>query len=394
MLENHKTTHEERAYRSWRSIIEPQLLPFEESTSRLVSINPYSLMALGPDVSHWTPKNFNIEGSDFLIVKMGGSETTEPSKNPYIDSNFNYWAEVAWNTPNPMGGIGIPLIVYWMQNPRVYSEKNISKEDVLNFSDNDHPLLKVILQAWRSGNSWKQVKEWFFDIEEASTWGNVNDSWQVLYTDDLFKRFVKKMANQDLPRTKIGMYSRKSFLMQHKPVMDWLRVHPNVSSWPANYPRKIPNVSADEVRANYLPLANWIPYTLFDSNNQDVLSRDKLWDYWQFSGEPDWNVFNGTPQELYSRLGFTPREATPPIPEPIPVETPKFAKLVRPANIRKEASTVGNVPIVLLPSGTEIEITGTIKNSEGIWRTARIKGDFIIADEVGGIKYLDTPKSK
>lgn len=176
--------------------------------------------------------------------------------------------------------------------------------------------------------------------------------------------------------------------------MNWLRVNTDVSTWPANYPRRIPNsnpnITADEVRELYLPLDHWVPYPLLDMTLPDNKAREKSWDYWQFSGEPDWNVFNGTPQELYSRLGFVARENNniPPEPDPIP-EDPTSAKVISKVNIRTKPSTLNNIPYGTLPVGTEIEITDTIRNDEGTWRKALL--EVYIADEVKGKKYLDTP---
>lgn len=396
-----KPTREElerSAYVSWRSVIEPQPELNLGNLLRFNTINRYSLMALGPDVSHWTPKDYNIEGSDFIIIKMGGSETSHPYDNPYTDSNFNYWVDKAWNTPNRNGGVGIPVIVYWMQNPRVYFENGISKEQLYSFSEQDHIVFKEIIKAWHSGKAWKNILEFFFDFEEASLWGGGSDLWQWIYTDELKNRITHKVnANEQpypFPPVKIGMYSRLSFIKQHPAIMNWLRVNTDVSTWPANYPRRIPNsnpnITADEVRELYLPLDHWVPYPLLDMTLPDNKAREKSWDYWQFSGEPDWNVFNGTPQELYSRLGFVARENNniPPEPDPIP-EDPTSAKVISKVNIRTKPSTLNNIPYGTLPVGTEIEITDTIRNDEGTWRKALL--EVYIADEVKGKKYLDTP---
>ena len=390
-----KPTREEierQAYLTWRTTIEPQPRHELEGLLRFNAINRYSLMALGPDVSHWTPLDFNIEGSDFLIIKLGGSETSHPYKNPYLDVNFNYWVDRAYNTPNPQGGMGIPVLVYWMQNPRVYLENGISKEQLYQFSENNHPVFSEVLKGWHSGKAWKNIKEFFFDFEEASTWGQTNDAWQWIYTDELVNRLIHKQnANEQpypFPEVKIGFYSRQTFIKRHPAMMNFLLVNKNISTWPANYPQRIPNVSAKEIRENYLPLDYWVPYPLLDMSKPENQLREKSWDYWQFSGEPDWNLFNGTPQELYNRLGFVPRDIDEPEPDPIP-EEPTSAKVISNVNIRTMPSTKNNIPLGILQVGKEIEIADTIVNKEGKWRKVML--EVYIADEVKGKKYLDTP---
>lgn len=137
-----------------------------------------------------------------------------------------------------------------------------------------------------------------------------------------------------------------------------------------------------------MPLDYWVPYPLLDMSKPENQVREKSWDYWQFSGEPDWNVFNGTPQELYNRLGFVPRDIDEPEPDPIP-EEPTSAKVISNVNIRTMPSTKNNIPLGILQVGKEIEIANTIVNKEGKWRKVML--EVYIADEVKGKKYLDTP---
>lgn len=333
---------QETAYREWRTKIEPQPVPGKGRGLALATteaVNPYSLMALGPDVSHWTPKSTDYSGCDFLIAKLGGSENAPQYGNPYSDDTLNYWAQVAYDLPNPQGGYGVPLIVYFMQNPRVYLDNQMTEPNLRQCSETTHPVFSEVLKAWHAGAAWKQIKEWFFDYEEASYWiqpPTDGDYWQRLFTDELRERFLHKFkANEapyPFPKIPIGFYSRRSFMDLHYDggknpysMWDYLHQHPEFSTWPANYPRKIPNVSVAEIRANWLPLASWVPYLLAEEDDPNHPLRELPWTYWQFSGEPDWNVFNGTPAELYKRLGFTPRSATtPPDPTPIPVPTVKY----------------------------------------------------------------------
>jgi hypothetical protein len=322
------------AYQAWRSIIEPQDIRGAGSLSLLAAdvINPYSKMALGKDISHYddlTVDDPRIRGVDFLIVKMGGSENhpNTPMGNPYIDDKFNRYVQLAYDLPNPQGGFGVPLVVYWFSGVRVYPDNGVVERNLHEYTEENHIVLSLMLKAWHSGAAWKQIKEIFFDYEEPCYWMDlpykIEEYWVRLYHEDFRERLVYKMRNNPadaafpFPTIPIGLYSRRSFMTQHNTspysLKPWLDQHPELSTWPANYPRKVPNTaSVAEVRKSWLPLASWKPYALRD---------DGSWTYWQFAGDPDWNLYNGTPQELYKRLNFTPRDVVvPPIDPPVTVK--------------------------------------------------------------------------
>jgi hypothetical protein len=378
-------------YQSWRNVIEPQPDPIQNKIRRLLGadVNPYSLMALGPDVSHWTPKDYNIEGSDFIVIKMGGSENAHEYGNPYTDDTFNYWIQKAWDTPNRHGGMGIPALSYWMQNPRVYLEGQMTEENLRQCTEETHPVFKEILQAWHAGADWKYIYEWFLDYEEASKWGKTDDYWQRFYDIELRDRFIHKMRANEQPypfrQTKLGMYSRRTFMQDNFhpgphgendfSIWSWLHNQPDFSTWCANYPRKIPNVSADEVRKNWLPLSNWVPYLIAEEDDPLNPKREKPWHYWQFSGEPDWSVYNGTPAELYARLGFTPRAIVVP-PTDFKVGT-LGSNGVR-VRYTTSAASLTNV-LGILPAGSVVDIYETkevgadlwVRINRGLWMCAR-----------------------
>lgn len=315
------------------------------SLTDTAAINPYSLYALGKDISHYddlTVTDPRLVGVDFLIVKMGGSENNPrtPMGNPYIDDKFNRYVQLAYDLPNPQGGFGVPLIVYWMDGVRVYPDIGAVERNVHEYTEENHPVLSLMLQAWHAGAAWKQIKELFFDYEEPCYWMDapykIEEYWVKLFHEDLRDRFLHKMRNNPVgekfpfPEIKLGLYSRRSFMDAHAnspySMQIWLAQHPELSTWAANYPRRIPNTaSVAEVRKSWLPLESWKPYSL---------REDGSWDYWQFAGDPDWNLYHGTPQELYKRLDYTPRDiAIEPPPPPPPAPVKKYFATVRQAAV-------------------------------------------------------------
>ncbi len=379
----------ERAYRAWRNVIEPQetrsaigklsLLAAEE-------VNPYSKMALGKDISHYddlTVDDPRISGVDFLIVKMGGSENhpRTPMGNPYLDDKFNRYVQLAYDLPNPQGGLGVPLIVYWMSGVRVYPDNGVVERNLHEYTEENHPVLSLMLKAWHAGAAWKQIKEIFLDYEEPCYWMDlpykIEEYWVRLFHEDLRERFVFKMRNNPVdaafpfPTIPIGLYSRKSFMDQHNnsqySLKPWLAQHPELSTWAANYPRKIPNTaSVAEVRKSWLPLPSWKVYSLRD---------DGSWTYWQFAGDPDWNLYNGTPQELYKRLNFTPRDAAAE-PPPAPVPTKKVARvLASTLRMRSTPTTRLTTNVVKnLKQDDQVDVSEVFTDADGnTWAVTTIK---------------------
>jgi hypothetical protein len=220
----------------------------------------------------------------------------------------------------------------------------------------------------------------------------IDEYWAKLYHEELRgNRLVHKMKNNSpddkypFPEIPIGLYSRRSFMDQHyqggknpHSLWNWLIEHPELSTWAANYPRKVPNTATvQEVRDNWLPLATWHPYSLRDDNS---------WTYWQFAGDPDWDLFNGTKEELYTRLKYVPRGVTPPVPDPEPVEMITYATTTKPVNMRKDPST-NQTAIALLPTGTKLEVVGTQNVGADVWR--KVHYECWVADHVGNTTYLN-----
>lgn len=373
-----------QAYSSWRSVIQPQKEPLLNKARQLIGaeqVNPYTLFALGPDVSHWTPKNTDYSGVDFAILKIGGSENAPVYGNPYIDDTFNFWMDYFYNLPNPQGGVGVPIIVYYMQNPRVYLDNQMTMKNVEQCDEHTHPVLsdvkdEGILKALHNGSAWKPIYGFFYDYEEASYWTQgdpIGDVWQNFMIDDLTNRFRGKIkANEKpypFPKIFQGLYSRLSFMTEHyggaknpSNLWDWLHRHPELETWPSNYPRKIPNLSVSEIRKSWLPQANWVPYLLAEEDDPKNPLRRLPWSFWQFSGEPDWNLYNGTPQELYSWLGFTPRAH---------VDNPVFTKgsLDRGTGVNVRYTPQVTLTNILgtMKAGSVVDVYGTKTVGNQLW---------------------------
>jgi len=273
------------------------------------TVNPYSTFALGKDFSHWDgPITAEmVKGLDFVVGKIGGSENDPHSSlgNPYTDETFANNCQVAYDA-------GVPFMGYWFVGARVWIENAWTKSMVYTKPNESHPVMQSILPQLHAGNGWKAVSEFWLDWEDASDWttypGGIPAPWHTFYMDDLRARIA------GLPRKMpLVVYSRKSYVDRIEATdrdlnfSTWMSNRPEIGICAASWPRRIPNTAtAAEVRANYLPAATWKPYTFGYSP-----AREKTWQYWQFSGDPDWIIYNGTPAELHARLGFTPRPTDP-----------------------------------------------------------------------------------
>lgn len=330
------------AYKAARAKIEPQPYPVANRLRSILGVasitapTRYSAYAFGPDLSHYDDitldaKRAKYPGVDFIIAKIGGSEDY---RGAYIDDRWNDHAQLAYDLPNPSGGQGVPLIGYWFINPRIFLENQMTMANVTNATNETHPVMKVILQALRNGNAWKQIKELWFDYEEASYWSStnypVNDVWISFCIEDLRNRLRGLMGTDPkFPKFTMGVYSRKSFMdakdtTEHS-VQRYLIGKPELNIWSASYPREVSNnLSVAEIKRDWLPLDSWKPYSFGSSPLRPLQVA-----YWQFAGDVDWNVAMQTPAELYKRIGFTPRGAVePPPPPPVdPPTNPDYAAL-------------------------------------------------------------------
>lgn len=128
----------------------------------------------------------------------------------------------------------------------------------------------------------------------------------------------------------LGVYTAEWFWNQCKDEMSWMKGYP---LWTARYPYAAGAVTTtwDAFKAGYLPPANTSIPTMAANG----------WTVWQFSGDKfilphvyadaskrptalDLNFYNGTRDELYQRIGFTPKSTTPVI------ETPTSGSVVVP----------------------------------------------------------------
>jgi hypothetical protein len=290
-----------------------------------------------------------------------------------------------------------------MDNPRVYLEGQMTELNLRQCSEQTHPILSLVLPALHNGASWKyQIYGWYFDIEEASYWMSqgytIDEYWQRLFEDELRDRWIHKIRADEqpypFPKMHLGTYSRRSFLLQHfnpgahgendYSIMSYIRDHPDMKTWPANYPQKVPNVSCAEIRAKWLPRKEWVPYKLFDEVDELHPTHAKPWDIWQFNGEPDLNLWNGTPKEMYAEIGFTPRPATPP---PAVIFT-KGTLGVDGVKVRFGPGTTYGI-LGILPAGSvidvyEVKYSGSdvwVRINRGLWMCAKLGAQVLITLE-------------
>lgn len=329
-------TRQLAAHKAWRHIIEPQSVTIMSRVRSLLGIvNPYTTYAFGPDLSHYDggtlpEKIAKYKGVNLIIAKMGG---TEDYRGAYIDDNWNQHAQLAWD-------LDVPLLGYWFVGPRIFIEGAMTPLNADQCTNEQHPVIGPILQALHNGRAWKQIKALFLDYEAPSYWCNapyrVDSFWMRRYfEEDCRNRLAPLMGTLVdgylFPTFEIGTYSRKNFIDEHDTAPDsiqqYLISRPELQIWAAGYPREIPNTATvAEIRASWMPDASWKPAAFGWS-----ALRDMPVEIWQFAGDPDWNVFMGTPAQLYARLGFVPHGATPPPvdPPPAPVPTKIYFATVR-----------------------------------------------------------------
>jgi hypothetical protein len=321
--------------------------------------NPYSKMALGVDVSHWERFTADdLRGVDYIIAKIMG---TESAGGPVIDGNWNYYAQLAYD-------LDVPLMGYVFINPRVFIEGCMTVGNVESCPNEQHPLMGPMLKALANGSAWKQIKMMFADYEEASEWCNPPyhvDSFWMRYMIEDWRNRTKSLMGKDVynnghpfPRFEMGIYSRQTWVHQHDTddysIERYLYGHPELQIWCANYPRRLPKTAKPaDVRASWLPQSDWTPKPFGFTDK-----REKPWLFWQFSGDPDWNLFNGTKDELYSRVGYVPHGTiTPPVVVPPPAPAKRYFLTVNTSyvNVRTKPGITGK-DVGDLPAGTTVEV--------------------------------------
>ena len=214
---------------------------------------------------------------------------------------------------------------YWVCDSRYHSSKHIdainrwrdsSKIDLnaeLGFwSDVEFPYISCTVEEyWRTPYAGhKNVVDFHYLME-------VNGINAGLYSGDVYNEIMKNASSAD-----------HDYLAKFK-------------MWPANYPFiYIPGVSKPRM------FGHWTKWTL-----------------WQYHGNPDYNIFNGTDEEFYATFGAAP----------IPPEPPTGGDMYNGTtlvnlNYRK---TPGGVLIATMPAGTKVE-ADRIENK--YWHLTKIGG--------------------
>lgn len=268
--------------------------------------------SLGVDISHHNGvvniKTMSANGVAFVIAKCGdGRQIVEG--NPYdvanyVDPRFSDNVQQAYDA-------GIPCGAYFYYRPDVPQGKTA-------VDDFQYRVLKYALKNKVAGKSFHFLA---IDIEEKT---NTNTN-----TRDMLQTFAGWIW-QDAQFANIPLlfYTSISYLNEYPAVRDWLSPQANpkemwMAQWvdPA-YPKI--RTTWQELRQKYLPLDTAKPLTPGFAN----------WRFWQWSscymgmegagsGEIDLNFYNGTTEQLYSWLKFTPRVQPQPQPQPQPEPQPQ-----------------------------------------------------------------------
>lgn len=287
--------------------------------------------AFGIDLSRWQERvDFQAlakAGLDFVVLKCGGSETGEL----YTDPTFHNRVQQAYDEKIPVIG------AYWFVGARYWLQRQHTIPGVENLEDEKHPILQYMINILRN----TAIDVLFFDIEDASEWGDrVTSTWHAFYIRDLVERIRRQQAKGILRKFKLGIYSRRAWIDAKSKDLDiWLGTQPDVMIWAANWltgnqtPLPFEQIITKRPLPGHQPRSfGWSP------------QREKTWHAWQWAGDTghgyrsttgvtgangnpsglDLNLWNGTRDEMLKDLGKVIKPPVPPIepPQPEPVKPP------------------------------------------------------------------------
>lgn len=274
----------------------------------------WSSYALGVDVSHYNRdadlRVMAAKGNiDFAVAKCSDGFLMRQGGNWYdpvdhVDPKFSEFVQQAYEA-------GILIGAYHYFRPDM-SQAGKPDED-LQFRS-----LKAALKNKVPGKSFHFLA---IDLEEKT---NTNTNTKAV----LETFYAWMLRDEQMSQVPIIFYSSVGWLNEFPAVRDWLSPQGNpkemwMAQWVKPASPKI-NTTWQELRQKYYPADTAKVMTPGFAN----------WRFWQWSscymgmegagsGEIDLNFYNGTTEQLYSWLKFTPQSQPQPQPEPQPEPQPQ-----------------------------------------------------------------------
>lgn len=252
------------------------------------AVSPWLGKAWGIDVSRYQESIVIPPGAiDFCVCKLGGSEY-DGATTCRLDVKFAYHVDAIYQSK------AIPM-AYWYVDSSYYTKKGHSLGDLEKFTNENHPILKVIIEGLRAGNGWKYVKALFFDIETTGA----GDVWNKYYMEDLRDRIVGMQNAGTFPKMPLGVYSRQTFMVTQPTVSGWVSEHPELIVWTANYLSTFPGTHKPLAQHKVETLPTLHTPRWFGDNPAKPKKYARVWQYHgSFPG-----AINATSPEVLNALG-------------------------------------------------------------------------------------------
>lgn len=344
--------------------------------------------ALIIDTSHWT------SAIDWKTIKAAGVAAVWAKCSEgtgYIDDKFAPTVQAGYDN-------NIPVLAYHFFDPAYLKDSAWGEEHWTPFNTNPNDFTSVqdlqLLNLKRALKNKKvygiaiDLERWWIDYTDYRANGGNAKRIPSSWINALVIRFADAVR-KTWPTLEVYIYSRASFIKDYVPEINKTGVlgAQNYPIWTAEYYQPAKSVtlpSWDELK-NYYPA---------DHRSPVLWGGVSKWTIWQWSGdvfmlpgmkEPvDLNFYNGTKEEFYQAIGFTPKEETPEPEQPEPEPETMGLLMVNNSTMNIRSGPGVNYPIVgMLPQGLTVEpldVAGTnawIKTSAG-W----------VCAQLGNTKYM------
>lgn len=261
--------------------------------------------AFGIDISRYQRIDWDVVAPNVDFVWAKCSEGTA-WKDPAFADNV----QACYDRDVPIGAYHYFITSYYTQFPFNDKSRWPAPED-------DAQLQNLI-------SALKHKKFYFLaiDIEETGN-KNQSPSW-ISEGAKIFAGRVQDWLALNHPGVPLFIYTRNTYIAQYAPsINDWIGQHNSwIAQWTWN--KGSTTVTWEQARAT-MPV---------DTLKPKYFSNRSTWEMWQYSGDRfippgiyndqgkartvDLDVFNGTKEDLYRWIKFTPRNQPEPEPQPDP----------------------------------------------------------------------------
>lgn len=338
----------------------------------LAGANPYALLPMFIDYSHWNGMTHNwtaLKGRIICAVhKIGEVDDA-------LDTG-DRWNDAAFQTNfGGSAGAGIPSMGYFFDDGGAYAVNHNWSQDERTYTPIwlDPKITVIVRQLaynpqWVEDtsidggkrltvNGWRPFKAIVIDVErhwksyteygkylrgEISSYTKMSPSWINFSARLLIDRLQYMMNRGMMKKVPIIIYTRKSFVDGYSPDLAVTLARTNILRWPAHYYWGAGNVvtTLEEIREKYLPAETWRHYEIYGASSMLQWSGDRFRIPECGTGAVDVNFYMGTEEQFALQFGVDVVDPvdppTPPPPDPDPEPTPDLTALTERVDVLED----------------------------------------------------------